>query len=322
MTQTTIAIIQHPPAVLDLWGSMERARTHIASAAHEGAELVVFPETWLTCYPAWVFGLAAWDSSVGRHWHARLLQESPKVGNVDNMDDDLKPLREAAIEHNVTIVMGLNERSWTGGTLYNSQAIIDPEGHVLNLHRKMIPTHTERIVWGLGDAAGVRAVDTPSGRVGALVCWEHWMPLARQTMHASGEDIHVSAWPDFTDMHQVAARAYAFEGRCFLLCAASYVTYADVPPELREAYRLGVGADIQPDGQLFNGGSAVISPNGEWTVEPTYDRSTTIIANLDLGAIDAHHQTLDVVGHYARNDLFELRVDRTRQKRAVIDTSE
>lgn len=321
MNHTTIAIIQHPPAVLDLCGSMERARTHIADAAHEGAELVVFPETWLTCYPAWVFGLAEWDSSVGRHWHARLLQESPRVGNADDMDDDLQSLRDAATENNVSIVMGLNERSWTGGTLYNSQVVIGPDGRVLNLHRKMMPTHTERIVWGLGDAAGARAVDTPSGRVGALVCWEHWMPLARQTMHASGEEIHVSSWPDFTDMHQIAARGYAFEGRCFVLCAASYVTYADIPPELRDAYRLGAGADM-PDGQLFNGGSAVIAPNGEWIIEPTYDRRETIIANLDLPAIDAHHQTLDVVGHYARNDLFELRVDRTRQMGGVTEVSE
>lgn len=311
MTITTVAIVQHPPALLDLGASLDRAVEHIEFAARAGADLVVFAESWLTGYPAWAFGLAGWGDPEARKWHARLLQESPIVGGAYD-SDDLEPLRRVAREHGVTVVMGLNERSATGGTLYNSLATIGPDGGLLNLHRKLMPTHTERIIWGIGDAAGLRAVDTPFGRVGGLVCWEHWMPLARQTLHASGEQIHVAAWPDTPEMHQLAARSYAFEGRCFVVSAGLFITSDDVPEELRSAYRAGVGPDAPAEGVLFDGGSSVIGPDGAWIVEPVRGQAETVFAALDLDAIDAAHQDLDVVGHYGRDDLFELIVDARR----------
>ena len=219
----------------------------------------------------------------------------------------------------VTVVVGLNERSSTGGTLYNSLATIGPDGTLLNLHRKLVPTHTERIVWGLGDAAGLRVVDTPAGRLGGLVCWEHWLPLARQVLHADGEQLHVAAWPDLPEIHETAARSYAFEGRCFVVSAGLYLSVDDVPAELLDAYRAGLGAGVGSDGVLFDGGSAVVGPDGEWVVEPVRGRAELVVARLDLAAIDRAHQDLDVVGHYARDDLFELRVD-TRRRRGVVFT--
>ena len=133
------------------------------------------------------------------------------------------------------MVVGVSERVSAGpgrGTLYNSLLTIGPDGQLLNHHRKLVPTYTERMVWGNGDADGLQAVDTPAGRVSGLVCWEHWMPLARQALHDSGEDIHVAVWPTVHDRHQLASRQYAFEGRCFVLAAGSVMRASSLPPEL------------------------------------------------------------------------------------------
>jgi predicted amidohydrolase len=318
VTSTVVAIAQRPPVLLDLAASLERAVECVGDAAAAGADLLVFPETWLTGYPAWVFGMAGWQDPAAREWHARLLAASPVLGAPDDLTDGLGPLRQASREKGITVVIGLNERAATGGTIFNSLATIGPDGTLLNLHRKLVPTHTERIVWGPGDAAGLRAVDTPAGRVGGLVCWEHWLPLARQALHASVEQIHVAAWPDIPEMHQLAARCYAFEGRCFVVSAGLYLTVEDIPEELVDAYRAGLGPEVATDGLLFDGGSAVIGPEGEWVVEPVRGRAELILASLDLSAIDRAHQDLDVVGHYARDDVFELHVDARRGRGGVV----
>ncbi|MNO25988.1 Aliphatic nitrilase [compost metagenome] len=311
LTEKTVAIVQQPAAVLDVPESLRRAAAHIAEAAALGAELIVFPETWLSCYPAWVFGMAGWDDAIAKAWYAKLLAESPAIGRPDQMDDDLAVLREAALEHGVTVVMGMNERSRPhAGSLYNSLVTIGPDGHVLNVHRKLTPTHTERTVWACGDASGLRVVDTPAGRVGGLVCWEHWHPLARQALHAQDEQIHVAAWPDMPDMHHIAARSYAFEGRCFVLCAGQYLSTDDIPTDLLDAYRRGVGHDAPAQGLLFKGGSGVIGPDGSWVTAPLFGEPAIVVAKIDLSQIDAHHHDLDVTGHYLRPDIFDLSVDR------------
>jgi predicted amidohydrolase len=207
--------------------------------------------------------------------------------------------------------MGMNERSRPhAGSLYNSLVTIGPDGHILNVHRKLTPTHTERTVWSCGDASGLRVVDTPAGRVGGLVCWEHWHPLARQALHAQDEQIHVAAWPDMPEMHHIAARSYAFEGRCFVLCAGQYLSTDDIPADLLAAYRRGVGRDAPEQGLLFNGGSAVIAPDGSWVTAPLFGEPGIVLAKIDLSQIDAQHHDLDVTGHYLRPDIFELSIDR------------
>lgn len=309
MTRVKVAIVQQPAAVLDLSESLRRAAMHVTEAHRRGAALIVFPETWLTCYPAWVFGMAGWSDPEAESWHARLLAESPVLGEADDMSDGLAPLRDIACKLAVTIVIGTNERTQRGGTLYNALVTIGSDGHLLNVHRKLMPTHTERIVWGIGDAAGLRAVDTSAGRVGGLICWEHWMPLARHTLHASGEQIHVASWPDTAEMHLIASRQYAFEGGCFVLAAGLFLALDDIPADLQGAFRAGLSDAEAELGLVFDGGSAIIGPDGRWIVEPQRGSPGIIIAEIDLEEVDRSHQKLDVVGHYSRNDLFDLRVN-------------
>jgi predicted amidohydrolase len=261
--------------------------------------------------------MSAWGDPEAREWYGRLLRESPVIGDADDRSDGIAPIRDAAAEHGVTVVIGLDERTAAGGSLFNSIATVGPDGRLLNLHRKLVPTHAERLVWAHGDAAGLRAVETPAGRVGGLVCWEHWMPLPRQVLHASGEQIHVAAWPDTPELHQLAARSYAFEGGCYVLSAGLFLTTDDVPAELLDAYRAGVGPEAPASGILFDGGSSVIGPDGEWIVEPVRGRAELIVADIDLDRVDAAHADLDVAGHYARDDVFDLRVD-TRRRRSVL----
>jgi predicted amidohydrolase len=307
VSTVVVAAVQQPPAVLDLAEGVRRAAEHIGAAARDGARLVAFPETWLTGYPAWIFGLAGWDDAEARRWYAELVRQSPDIASAA-----LDPVREAAARHRVTVVLGLNERQDpSSGTLFNSLLTLGPEGQTLGVHRKLTPTHTERIVWAPSpDASGLRVHDTDAGRVGGLVCWEHWQPLIRQAMHEQGEQVHVAAWPDMTEAHQVATRSYAFEGRCFVIAAAQLVRAEDVPDDLRDAFRAGVGPGTPETGTWFPGGSGVAGPDGAWVAEPLFDAPTTVLAEIDLETTLAYKHDLDVAGHYARPDIFTLTVDR------------
>ncbi len=310
----TVALIQQPSAVLDNQESMRRAVAHVADAAARGARLIAFPETWLSCYPAWVFGMAGWNDPQARRWYGRLVEDSIAIGGADDLDDDLGPLRAIARDLSVTVVIGVNERADpTSATLFNSQVMIGDRGQLLNVHRKLTPTHTERIVWAAGDAAGLQVVDTPVGRVGGLICWEHFHPLARQALHAQGEQIHVACWPDMPDMHHTISRGYAFEGRCFVLAVGNYLTVDDVPAELVDSFRAGLGPDAADSDVLFDGGSAVIAPDGSWLLPPLFGKPETILVDLPLAATNSFKHDLDVAGHYSRPDVFELRVNRTRR---------
>jgi predicted amidohydrolase len=184
--------------------------------------------------------------------------------------------------------------------------VIGPDGRLLNHHRKLVPTYTERLVWGPGDAAGLRAVDTPAGRIGGLICWEHWMPLARQALHESGEDVHVALWPNVHERLQVASRHHAFEGRCFVLAAGSLLRGASLPRDL-EVDRSRVPS---ADTLVLRGGSAIIGPDGQYVVPPLLDVEGLVVADLDLGQVRREAMSLDVAGHYSRPDCLELVVRR------------
>jgi predicted amidohydrolase len=216
-------------------------------------------------------------------------------------------LAASARDNDIVLNIGINERIGEGpgrGTLYNTMLTFGADGNLLNRHRKIMPTYTERLVWGYGDGSSLKAVETGRGRIGGLICWEHWMPLARQVLHASGEDIHIAAWPQVKEMNLVASRHYAFEGRCFVVAAGATMKAADLPEELEPLESLR----DNPGTLVLRGGSAIIGPDGSVLAGPVYDEENILTADLDLSRIAEESMTLDVTGHYSRPDIFDLRL--------------
>lgn len=304
--QLDVAILQSAPAYGDLPACMERLREQVAQAARDGARLVVAGETCLPGYPAWLDHcpeMAMWGQEATKALHARLRENSIGIPG-----PDCDALGRIAAEHEVVLVVGVQERPTRGpgqASLYNSALIFDADGSLANHHRKLVPTYTEKLVWAPGDGAGLKVVETAVGRVGALICWEHWMPLARQAMHDGGEQIHVALWPWVHEIHQMASRHYAFEGRCFVLAAGMIHAASDLPSELKY--------EGDAEAMLLRGGSSIYAPDGSSIVEPLLDRETIVHAKLDLGLRDRESMTLDVSGHYARPDIFDFAISRERR---------
>jgi nitrilase len=314
MDRVTAAVVQaEQPG--SLAAGLERTRELAGDAAREGATLVVFPETWLPGYPAWIDycrDAGLWDHAPVKAVFARLVDDSVVVG-----DEAFDTLTGIGRELGITLVTGVSERVNAGvgrGTLFNSLLTIGPDGSLLNHHRKLSPAYTERLLFGPGDTTGLRAVDTPAGRVGGLICWEHWNPLARQVMHDSGEDVHVAAWSAVVGahgMHQEASRCYAFEGRCHVVAAGQIMRAGSLPSELEASPAKVTG----PDQLLLRGGSAIIAPDGSYLAGPLYDEPGILVAELDYRRNREELMTLDVSGHYQRPDLLELAV-RTPPRRS------
>lgn len=298
----TLGIAQFAPEVLDLKKSVGKAASIIADAGKKGVRLLAFPETWLPVYPVWsdFGGYSEWGNAVNKRLHARLYHNSLELGS-----PEFRELAKAVAKNKLQVAIGVNER--TGRSLYNSLLLFDEKGDLVLHRRKLVPTFGERLVWGHGDAVDLDVHDSKIGKIGGLICWEHWMPPARQVLHEAGETIHVAAWPHGNEHHQVASRHYAFEGRCFVLAAAMYLEKNMFPKdfELRDELKK------QPD-VLLNGGSAIIAPDGTYIVEPVYGREKLVLAEIDTSRADEETLTLDVAGHYSRPDVFDLRVRRKR----------
>jgi nitrilase len=301
--QVRVAIAQSIPVYLDIHASLVKALDLIQQAAKRDAQLVAFGETWLPGYPAWLDvcpGAALWENASAKDVFARLRANSLVVPG-----EEVNALREAARDLKIAIVIGVNERVDSGpgnGTLYNSLLTISEDGQLRNHHRKLVPTYTERLVWGNGDGRGIEAVPTSAGRVGGLICWEHWMPLTRMAMHNSGEHIHVAVWPTVHELHQLASRHYAFEGRCFVLAVGLMMPAKDLPRELRD----GAALQTSDSHWIERGGSAIIGPDSRYVLDPVFDREELLVSDLDLTQIDRELMTFDVSGHYARPDLFRF----------------
>lgn len=305
-----VAIAQLPAIYFDKQRALARCCDIIDQAGARGADIVAFPESWLGGYPAWCFGAADWSTELGDDLYASFVHSSAVVEGPHN---DLAEVQEAASRNSISVVLGLNERvSASSGTVFNSQVTIDAGGTVVNHHRKLTPTSTEKNVWAPGDGFGLRASWLAGGRVGGLICWEHWNPLARQALHAEGEDIHVAAWPDLPEVHQIASRSYAFEGRCFVVVAANILHTNELPEELVTPFADGVtsGAD---DAMVFDGGSGVIDPWGRWISGPEWAVEGLIVADFDLTQIERSRFRSDIAGHYQRPDVFSLTVNRERR---------
>ena len=297
-------ILQYAPEFLNLESSVEKLADLLSLAKNEKLELAVFGECWLSGYPAWLDhcpGAALWNKAEAKAIWQQFYLNSVVVGSKHT--DFISKLCK---DYGIYLVIGVNERVNSGvgqGTVYNSLLTFGKDGQLLNHHRKLMPTYSEKLLYGLGDARGLKSVETEWGKLGGLICWEHWMPLSRQAMHNSGEEVHVAVWPGVHEMHQTASRHYAFEGRCFVLAAGQLLKARDLPAGLE------LPADAYTeDSLLLNGGSAIYAPNGNCIAGPLYNSEGIVAAELSLHQCIQERMTLDVSGHYQRPDIFDFRV--------------
>lgn len=307
----TVAIVQESPIVLDRERTIELATGFVEQAATAGASLVVFPEAFISGYPAWIWRLRpGGDWGTSEELHARLLASS-----VDITANELSPLCDAAGKYGITVVCGLNERDGKLGraTLYNTVVIIGEDGTILNRHRKLMPTNPERMVWGFGDGSGLKVVDTPVGKVGTLLCWENYMPLARYALYAQGIEVYVAPTYDSGDGWIGTLQHIAREGRCWVICSGVALERSDIPADLPDRETL------YPDGeQWINAGdSAVIAPGGDLVAGPMREEKGILFAEIDSGRAALSKRTLDVTGHYSRPDVFRLEVNTAPQSPVV-----
>jgi nitrilase len=301
--ETKIAISQKPPVLLDLEATYFRALETVAEAAREGAKLIVFPEAYLPGYPTWIWRLRpGGDMQLAGNIHAELRRNA-----VDIAAGGLDRLRDAAAEHGVVIVMGLHEidSKFSGSTLFNTVVVIGTDGTILNRHRKLMPTNPERMVWGFGDASGLRVVDTPVGRIGCLICWESYMPLARFALYAQNIDIYVAPTWDNGETWLASMRHVAKEGGCWVLSTATALSGADIPKSFP-----GQDALFKSDEWINPGDAIVINPSGGVTAGPLHREKAILYAGIDPEAARSARRSLDVAGHYGRPDLFRLEIDR------------
>lgn len=315
-----VALVQQPPVFLNLPKTLAKAETIAEECAKNGAKIIVFPETWLPGYPIWLDEApqaALWDFAPAKRLYQYLSENSLQIPS-----KEFSHLQKIAKQNALYIVIGVHERS--GGTLYNTTVYLAPDGNY-KIHRKLTPTYTERLVWGVGDGSTLNVLEMPYGILGGLICWEHWLPLARAAMHAKGEIIHTAQFPTVHERHQIASRHYAFEGQCFVLTSGCVMSKSDVLEgfeslEINDKEVFDLLDSMEKD-LLQRGGSAIIAPDASYVVEPVFDESCIIYGELELDLVKQGHLLLDTDGHYSRPDVFELRVNEKPQ-RNVTFTSE
>lgn len=310
---TNIAVVQHPPVYLDLDKTMSRAVQLIEDAAGEGAQMVVFPEAWFPGYPTFVWRLPPGAGmSKTDELFARL-----QANAIDRGHGGMAPLQEAAKEYGVVVVAGYQELDGavSGSTLYNSCIIIDADGTIANNHRKLMPTNPERMVWGFGDGSGLNVVDTAVGRIGALLCWENYMPLARYALYAQNIDIYAAPTWDSGETWLATMQHIAREGGCWVIGCATALEVSDIPTDIPHYNELFPSKE-----EWVNPGDAVIyKPFGGVHAGPMHREKGLLISEIDVDIARSSRRKFDASGHYARPDVFSLNVNRAKQAPVTFD---
>lgn len=307
MTVVRTAIVQATPIPLSIDAGIGAALAHVERAAAEGGEFIAFGETFLGGYPIWLDeapGAALWDHPGSKALHAILLGQA-----LVEDDPRLAPLQQAVDRLGVIVSIGAHFRK--RASLYNDQLLLRPGAPPLH-HLKLVPTHGERLIWARGDGSTLDVHQAEFGAVGSLICWEHWMPLARAVMHHAQEALHVAAWPTVRETYAIASRHYAFEGRCFVLAAGTILHRSDLFDGLAAVGGDAAAYDLLsaiPDGQLQFGGSMIVAPDAA-VLAQAGSHSELLVADCDLAQRDTGLASLDTDGHYSRPDVFELGVDR------------
>jgi nitrilase len=301
MASQRIAVVQTAPAVLDRARSLSKACELVARAAERGARLVVFPEAYVPTYPFWVWCLAPREHTHLGELHAALVDQAVTVPG-----PELAPVQEAARRANVLVALGVNERNAeaSGTSLFNTVVLIGPDGEVLAKHRKLVPTGPERLVWAQGDGSTLLPIATELGRVGMLICWENYMPLARYALYAQGLDLLLAPTYDEGETWSCSVRHIAKEGRIYVASASMVLHREHVP----EAY--GLAGLVAHREWIKEGDSAIAAPSGSLLAGPLHREEGILCADIDLREVAASRWNLDVAGHYARPDLFRFELRR------------
>ena len=292
------SVVQAAPVIFNLESTLDKVHALTARAAAEGTKLVVFPEAFVSAYPKCLdFGARVGSRTPeGRRMFRRYFESSVEVPG-----PAVERLGTAARDHAIYLVIGVVERE--GGTLYCTVLFFSPDGQLMGKHRKLMPTAMERLVWGMGDGSTMHVFDTPLGKIGAVICWENYMPLFRTAMYAKGVELYCAPTVDDRDTWARSMQHIAFEGRCFVLSAVQYVRRGDCP----EDYPAIQGNE--PDTVLIRGGSVIVNPQGLVLAGPNYEGETILTVEIDLNEIVEGKYDLDVTGHYARPDVFRLIVN-------------
>lgn len=292
---------------LDPAARLEKVVATAQAAVDEGCDVVVFPEAYLSGYPFWLprTGGARFNDPDQKACYAYYLDAAMEIPG-----PEVDQLRALAGDLGLALVIGVTERG-TGngrGSTYCSLLTVDPEDGLIGHHRKLVPTYDERLVWASGDGAGLRAHPVGRARIGALNCWENWMPSARLAMYAGGEDVHIGIWPGSADLTTDITRFIALEGRVFSVAVSGLLRADEVPDDFPLAEELRAHSAAV----AFNGGSAVAGPDGRWLVAPVADVEGLIVADLALPEVAQERLTFDPTGHYSRPDVFVNTVRRER----------
>ncbi|THB73439.1 MAG: carbon-nitrogen hydrolase family protein [Desulfobacteraceae bacterium] len=306
-TFVDVAVIQSAPVLFDKSATIEKTCDLIRDAADLGSRLILLPEAFIPAYPrGFSFGMVVGSrNEEGRRLWKRYWENAVTVPG-----QDVERLGKAAKDACAYVAVGIIEKDGVSGsgTLYCTTLYFGPEGNLLGIHRKLKPTGSERLIWGEGDGSTLPVISTPFGRIGGLTCWENYMPLARMAMYAQGVEIYLAPTADSRDTWQATMRHIACEGRCFVLGCNQYVTKDMYPDTLETIEEL----DNQPQ-EMCPGGSVIVSPFGEVIAGPVFGRERILHARLDMSEVARSKLDFDVVGHYARPDLFELTVNTSSQ---------
>ena len=304
-----VAVCQLAPVFLDRAGTLRKVLDGLERAADLGARLIAFPEAVLPGYPVWLSrtGGSAFNDPLQKEIHARYVDQA-----VELPGPELEELRAACARRGTSIVLGAVERGTAAGrgTLWCTALSVHPDGSWL-AHRKLVPTYEERLAWGWGDGHGLRVREIDGWRVGALNCWENWMPAARLALYADGEEVHVSIWPGSPANTRDISRFTAREGRVYVVAASGVLREEDLPADLPGRDELLRSAAGEP---LQTGGSRIVAPDGRELAALDEPVEGLISAELDRALLDGERQNLDPAGHYHRSDVFQIEVDRRRQR--------
>lgn len=312
MTTVRVAAVQATSVLMNREATLDRVAGLTSKAAAEGAQLVVFPEAFVPGTPIWINTQPIWDGD--DDWFRLLAENAVSVPSRAT-----ERLSAVALEHAVWLVVGVQEREPRGGTIYNTLLYFSPDGSLVDKHRKLMPTGAERTVWGMGDGSTLRVVDTPFGRIGGLICWENYMPLARFHMYAQGIDLWLAPTLAHGDGWIASMRHIARENRMFVVGVNPVLHVDQIPADFPHRDRLVPPAFLEENGPWVEAGNTVIvGPDGAVIAGPVREREETLVADLDLGSVLTARRFLDPVGHYNRPDFFRLQVD-TSPRPAVVE---